>query len=369
MKEPMNTDMHKEIGVAVDLGSTTIAVCCLDMVTKNEILSFSFANPQHIYGADVITRIKHCVDNPSMINKMHLLVEDSLQLQLKEHLGDAYSHVSSIVYSGNTTMLHIMRELSLNGLSRAPFQPVDLHYKEEICQGISYIFLPGFSAFVGADILAGAKYLQMGKTDAYELLVDLGTNGELLLLNKEKGFASSTACGPVFDHVISGAKYGSESMKIIANCVKRGLIDRTGKLADALFEKGIVIDKNFTVKQENIRNFQLAKGAIHAGIQCLLDKAEITAKDVSKVYISGGLGFYMNQRDAFTLKMLPMEFADKIEISGNTSLEGAKTILLVEKDKKAQLLSEYERICKHTESFELANAESFQERYINSLEF
>ena len=75
MKEPRNTDMHKKIGVAVDLGSTTIAVCCLDMVTKNEILSFSFANPQHIYGADVITRIKHCVDNPSMINKMHLLVD------------------------------------------------------------------------------------------------------------------------------------------------------------------------------------------------------------------------------------------------------------------------------------------------------
>lgn len=369
MNEPMNTDMHKQVGVAVDLGSTTIGICCMDMVTGTEMLSFSFTNPQHIYGADVVTRMKHCVDNPSMIKKMHLLVEESLQLQLKEYLGEAYSDLSFIVYSANTTMLHIMRELSLNGLSKAPFQPVDLNYSEEKRQEITSIFLPGFSAFVGADILSGTEYLQMGKTDAYELLVDLGTNGELLLLNKEKGFASSTACGPVFDHVITGAKYGSESMKIIANCVKRGLIDRTGKLADALFEKGIMIDKNFRVKQENIRNFQLAKGAIYAGIQCLLNKAEITAKEVAKVYISGGLGFYMNQRDAFILKMLPEEFADKIVISGNTSLEGAKKFLLNLHEDKSALLQEYENYRNRVESFQLANAEHFQEYYMDSLEF
>lgn len=382
MTDQKRTTTINEIGVAVDVGSTSIGVCCVDLAHKTEILSFSFANPQYIYGADVVTRMKHCVEDSSMLYKMRALVEDGLYVKLKEYLQERYTNISCIVFSGNTTMLHILRGLSVEGLSSAPFQPVSLEYAEiksvrediedkwkECCQYITNIYLPGISAFVGADILAGAEYLQMGKTENYELLIDLGTNGELLLLNKERGFATSTACGPVFDHVISGAKYGSESMKVIANCVKSGLIDKSGKLADALFEKGISIDKNFTIKQENIRNLQLAKGAIYAGVQCLLEKAGITAQDVAKVYISGGLGFYMDKRDAFTLKMLPKEFADKMIISGNTSLEGAKRFLLSDSEKRVKILKTWENIYKCTKSFELANCERFQEIYLNSLDF
>lgn len=372
------------IGVAVDVGSTSIGVCCVDLTHKTEILSFSFANPQYIYGADVVTRIKHCIDDSSMLHKMHMLVEEELYEQLKERLKEQYSLISVVVYSGNTTMLHIMRELSVEGMAKAPFHPVELEYAENIIarydeknnksNDAEYpykknIYLPGFSAFVGADILTGAQVLQMGQTDAYELLIDLGTNGEMLLLNNKKGYATSTACGPVFDHVINGAKYGSESMKVIANCVKRGLIDKTGKLVDALFEKGIAIDKNFTVKQENIRNFQLAKGAIYAGIHCLLDKAGTKAGEIAKVYVSGGLGFYMDKRDAFTLKMLPEEFADKIVVSGNTSLEGAKYMLLTTDVERIHLLQKYDNIRNRTECFELANYENFQEIYMNSFDF
>ena len=278
-------------------------------------------------------------------------------------------------------MLHILQELSIEGLAQAPFQPVNLEYVEKIlinddvdagnrmCSSVKNIYLPGFSAFVGADILSGASYIQMGNDETYELLIDLGTNGELLLLNKEKGFASSTACGPVFDHVISGSKYGSDSMKVIANCVRRGLIDRTGKLADSVFEKGISIDKNFIVKQENIRNFQLAKGAIYAGIQCLLEKAHITVQDISKVYISGGFGFYMDIRDAFTLKMLQKELKDKVEILGNTSLEGAKQWLLAKDTERKHILKMYQAIKQRTQSFELSNLDCFQDYYIQALDF
>lgn len=371
-----------DIGVAVDIGSTSIGVCCMDLCHRTEILSFSFANPQYIYGADVVTRIKHCVDDKKKAEEMKSLVENTLQERLREHLGTDYQHVSRIVYSGNTTMLHILRELSLDGFAYAPFQPADMDYYEtkvclsRNCKGIqekhweiTKQYLPGFSAFVGADILSGATYLEMGRMKNYDFLIDLGTNGELLLLNEEKGFATSTACGPVFDHVICGAKYGSDSMKVIANCVKRGLIDKAGTLADAFFEKGISIDKNFTIKQENIRNFQLAKGAIRAGIQCLMDKAEITVNDIDRVYISGGLGFYMNIRDAFTLKLLPEKFKDKIIVSGNTSLEGARKVLLASDEERAHLLQEYDAMRNRTESFELANCEGFQEIYMNSLNF
>ncbi len=376
------------IGVAVDVGSTSIGVCCVDLIRNIEILSFSFANPQHIYGIDVVTRIKHCVDDVSMLHKMHIQVEEELYTQIKEHLQERCFSISTIVYSGNTTMMHILQELSVKGLAQAPFKPVCLEYAEKIIEKndlnddlitdvkhtkkyshIKNIYLPGFSAFVGADILSGASYLQMGKTGDYDLLIDLGTNGEILLLNKENGFATSTACGPVFDHVINGARYGSESMRVIANCVKRGLIDKTGRLTDALFEKGIMIDKNLTVRQENVRNFQLAKGAIYAGVQCVLDKANIKNDDISKVYISGGLGFHMDKRSAFILKMLPEEFEDKIVVLGNTSLEGAKRWLLSTKEEQADLLQEYDLIRKRTESFDLANFDGFQDIYMNSLEF
>lgn len=366
-----------DIGVAVDVGSTSIGVCCVDLTNRVEILSFSFINPQHIYGADVITRIKYCVNDSTMLHQMHITLEEELHMQLKNRLKEQYHLISCIVYCGNPTMLHILQELSLDGFAQAPFIPTSLEYIEQIkkCTNngknadVTNIFLPGFSAFVGADILAGAHVLRMGQSDSYEMLIDLGTNGELLLLNNVKGYATSTACGPVFDHVISGARYGSESMKVIANCVKRGLIDATGKLADVLFDKGIVIEKNMIINQENIRNFQLAKGAIYAGVHCLLKKAGIQSEEVSKVYISGGFGFYMNQRDAFTLKLLPETFKGKITVCENTSLQGAKMILLATKDERKDIIKEYERIRKRTESLELANHALFQKIYMNSLNF
>ncbi len=363
---------NSEIGVAVDVGSTSIGVCVVDVEHRTELLSFSFANPQYVYGADVITRIKHCSEKEEVQREMQYLVECGLKEQLSERLGEDVSRITKIVYSGNTTMLHILRGLSVAGLGTAPFTPVDLDYAEiqdtsKVLSNIKHIYLPCLSAFVGADVLAGATHLQMGRKASYELLIDLGTNGELLLINQEKGFATSTACGPVFDNVIGGAGYGSDCMKTIANCVRRGLIDSTGKLQEVLFDKGIVIDKNLIVKQEHIRNFQLAKGAIYAGIQCILKQAEIVPEDVEKVYISGGLGFYMNVRDAFTLKLLPEEFSDKIVISGNTSLEGAKQFLQTENCEN--WLQEQEGIRKRTKSFELANQKNFQECYLTALEW
>lgn len=370
MTDRKYTDSVYDIGIAVDVGSTSIGVCCVNLSDKNEILSFSFTNPQHTYGADVVTRIKYCVEDDLMLHKMHMLVEEELHSQWIKHLGKQYPSISNVVYSGNTTMLHILRELPVIGLAQAPFTPVDLEYAQKcVSQNINYMYLPGFSAFVGADILSGAEYLEMGKEESYELLIDLGTNGELLLLNKKNGFATSTACGPVFDHVISGSKYGSESVNAIAACVKRGLIDETGKIADVFFEKGISIDETLVIKQENIRNFQLAKGAIYAGIQCLLKKASITTDEISKVYISGGLGFHMNWRAALTLKMLPQEFLNKIIISGNTSLEGAKRFLVASVKQKRDVLTEYNHIKKRTISFELADCDEFQEMYMHSLDF
>lgn len=391
--ESQNIDsLIGNIGVAVDLGSTTIAVCCMDMTSGSEIVSFSFSNPQGTYGADVITRIRHCIEDKALLCQMGEMVKKALAEHLREQLGTATLSVCRIVYSGNTTMLHILRGMSVEGLAAAPFTPVTLEYEEQEEElfsalpdeqlknmqnmnartgehKVTVLYPPGFSAFVGADILTGATYLEMGQSKTYDLLVDLGTNGELLLLNDTCGYAASTACGPVFDHAVTGAVYGSESIKAVANCVKRGLIDSAGTINEPFFEKGIEIDKGFVIRQQNVRNFQLAKGAINAGIQCLLSKAGITASDIGNVYISGGLGFYMDIRDAYTVKMLPEDFRDKVKVSGNTSLAGAKRLLMAENGEKEELLAYYEGIRKRTESFELADMDSFQDIYIQALDF
>jgi uncharacterized 2Fe-2S/4Fe-4S cluster protein (DUF4445 family) len=276
-------------------------------------------------------------------------------------------------------MQHILRCLSVEGLSKAPFTPVSLDYFEcEVSHednkavineagNVRELFLPGFSAFVGADILAGVEYLGMGKSNRYDLLIDLGTNGELVLLNNQKGYATSTACGPVFDYGISGAVYGSECIKAIAMCIKRGLIDETGLIKEPFFEKGIDISDDITISQVQLRRFQMAKAAIYAGVISLIKKADIDYDDIENVYISGGLGFYLNIRDAFTVKMLPEQLKDKITVSGNTSLSGAERFLL--SDDKDTILANYESIRSRTESFELADYERFEGIYIDSMNF
>lgn len=364
------TPTEHQIGIAVDLGSTTVGVYCVDMTTKEEILSFSFANPQYIYGTDIITRINHCISDVHKIEQLRNLVLDELHNQLKSVLFDAYSRISTIVYSGNTTMLHILRGLDLSGMAKAPFTPVDISYYEEKDSkdfSISYQYLPGISAFVGADILAGVTYLDIGNKEEYDLLIDLGTNGEILLLNNQRGYATSTACGPVFDYGVKGAVYGSDTIHAIAACLKRGLIDSNGTIQAPFFEKGIQMDKDFVIKQDHVRNFQLAKGAIYAGIHTLIAEANISFDQIQRVYVSGGLGFYMQIRDAMTVKLLPKEFENKIIISGNTSLEGAKQFILSEN--KQTILETANQIICRTNVIELANSETFKSFYISAMNF
>lgn len=378
MTELKHTDSLYDIGIAVDVGSTTIDVCCVNVTHNTDILSFSFANPQHIYGADVVTRIRYAMQSEENRIQLRDMVYHALKEKLEDYLGDRVSFVKEIVFSGNTTMLHILQGFSVDGLSCAPFTPVSIEAEKKCIEwnwfdedkiGITCIFLPGISAFVGADILAGAMYLEMGYQDKYDLLVDLGTNGEILLLNQSKGYAASTSCGTVFDSAVTGARYGSECIRVIANCIKRGLINADGVLAEPFFEKGIQLDKGYSIKQDHIRKFQLAKAALYAGIVCLIQEASIDWRQIGKVYISGGLGFYMNIRDAFVVKLLPEELAGKICVSGNSSLEGAKQWLLATDTERMNRMQQYESVKRRTKCIELSNLSIFKDCYIQALDF
>lgn len=373
-----HTDSVYDIGVAVDVGSTTIAVCCVDMTHKTEILSFSFSNPQYLYGVDVVTRIRYAMQSEANRIQLGEMVYHTLQTKLEESLKDKVRFIKEIVFSGNTTMLHLLLGFSVDGLAGAPFTPVSLELEKRSMEwnwcdkdkmNITCIYLPGISAFVGADILTGAVCLEMGKQEQYDLLIDLGTNGELFLLNQNIGYATSTSCGTVFDSAVTGARYGSECIRVIANCIKRGLIHKDGVLSEPFFEKGISFDKGYRIKQDHIRNFQLAKAAIYAGITCLKCEASIDWNQIGTVYISGGLGFYMNIRDAFTVKLLPKQLEGKICVSGNSSLEGAKQWLLALDAERVHKMEVYEGLKQRTKSMELSNLDIFQDCYIQALDF
>lgn len=410
MSKVLNFPKQNNVGVAVDVGTTTIGISCVDLYSHEEIISYLFKNPQGRYGADVITRIKTCIDDSGMLNTMSEMLTETIYKTLKTNLGQKYNNISDVCFSGNTTMLHILRGLSVEGLAAAPFNPVtlDLYQSKRVFdvsdeninevnsnKTIKEIYLPGFSAFVGADILSGAAYLGMGKKEKYDLLIDLGTNGELLLINKDRGYATSTACGPVFDHGVIGAIYGSECIHGIAASLRSGIIDKTGLIKGIFFDKGIELDNRIIIKQEHVRRFQMAKAAIYAGVLCLMEKAGIDYDDIGNVYISGGLGFYMDVMDAFTTRLIPKELRGKITVSGNTSLLGAQMFIMAyegnnkedtgyqntdnvindHKDRKREMLSrtditeEYDGMRVRTEAFELADYDGFQDIYINSMNF
>lgn len=368
--------MKNEIGAAIDLGSTSIAVSLIQLNTGEEINTCSFPNPQISYGGDVITRIRYCMEDLTHLKELSDILWNALYEKITELLQDDFIQLRIMVISGNTTMLHILQNLSVKGLARAPFEPVTTDFSEglisdkQMFSGVSVLYPPGFSAFVGGDILSGAQSLMLGQHTAYDLFVDLGTNGELLLINKDRGYASSTACGTVFDSAITGAGYGSDCIRAISQCLRRGLINKEGLLAAPYFETGICIDEKVTIKQQHIRNFQLAKGAIYAGILSLMKEAAIDFSDIGQLYISGGLGFYMNIHDAFTVKLLPKSLQGKIRVCGNTSLAGAKNLLLSKhNDTLSEILQEYQNLKSRTESIELANIKQFQSIFMESLNF
>lgn len=365
----MVTEPSACIGAAVDLGSTTIAIQCMDIKSGTILKSATCPNPQYLYGADIITRIQYCIKEEHMAVVLKNIVQDTLQEQLQHLLGEHISDLKKIVISGNTVMQHILRGFPVNGLSMSPFTPFSLEAGEDVWEfdGISVpVFYPqGLSAFVGADVISGGAFLQMGNEEDYEILIDLGTNGEILLLNDKTGLATSTACGPVFDHAVSGAGYGNESIHAIANCIQRGLIDETGTIADVFFDKGIKIAKNFVIQQGNVRNFQLAKAAIYSGIICMKQNAGITWEQISKIYISGGLGFHMQLRDAFIVGLLPQPLKGKTIVSGNSSLSGAIEFLRNPDSMKKRCA----QIVEKTTAVELANLEHFQEEYIKAMYF
>lgn len=352
-----------------DIGTTTVA---MQAVKGNEVLAtYAALNPQRRFGADVASRI-------AAANEGHLqeLAED-----IRQCMEDGITNLVKqcglepefVVAVGNMTMNYLFRAVSPEVLGRYPFGPVDTEAKQMVLQGKQWYLIPGISAFVGGDVLSGIRVLDMAQSGQIQLLVDLGTNGEIVLNKSGTLFGTATAAGPAFESGVSEPVMGADFIKAVAKLLEEKAVDATGLLQEPYFVNGITVD-GILVKQEDIRELQKAKAAIALGIEILCERSGVDINRIETIYLAGGFGYYLSPESAIRIGMFPEHFGGKIQAVGNSALLGAKEF--------GKLLAEYEpgdrmQVLQHAcskvqaacQSINLAEETGFADKYLEWLSF
>lgn len=283
---------QRERLVTADVGTTTIAMqlYAADGTVEDTVVSL---NPQSVYGADVLSRIQ-AAENADVADDMRRMVTDTLEAGIKRFQSRiAEGESLRMVLAANTTMVYLLMGWDTKELGRAPFAATHLDAVQTQIAGVLTHIVHGLSAFVGGDIVAGMLASHMTEREEITLFIDLGTNGEMALGNKERVIACSTAAGPAFEGGVNRGVWGSDMISLIAKLRREQLLDETGLLAEPYFDTGVKIG-NVCVTQASVRAIQLAKAAIAAGIQILLREYGITEEEVDCVVLAGGFGYYLS---------------------------------------------------------------------------
>lgn len=356
--------------IAIDLGTTTIAMQARALSDGRALGTFQRMNPQRSFGSDVISRMQAALDGQAsslqesveavLLEGIRRLQEavretgaDGLSKTARETEADRSSKTgmglevlvaseegaasngfsdnpAGIYLAGNTVMEHLLAGLSVEGLSHFPFEPVTLAEQRialsEEKKDVSVVLLPGLSAFVGADLLAGVLVCGMHEKESVSLLIDLGTNGELVIGNRDKLMCTATAAGPAFEGGPGNCAPGTDMIAVIADLMEEGIVDETGLMEEPWFESGIdrqTSNGALHVTQEQIRAVQMAKAAVYAGICVLTKEYGVALSDIDAVYLAGGFGYFLDVRKAARIGLFPGELTEKVRAVGNTALAGA----------------------------------------------
>lgn len=363
--------------ILADIGTTTIAMELYDS-EGNKVAEYVRPNPQRTFGADVISRIL-AAQNPMNAKQMQSLVKKILRDGVKE-FRNAYKNqetetcdeapvslCNTVMYiAANTTMLYLLMGHDTAPLGEAPFRAEYLEAESLSLDGVHALILPGLSAFVGADVLAGILACAIQEKEDVSLLIDLGTNGEIVLGNKEKIYACATAAGPAFEGMLKAegqAVWGADVVKCVAALLKEGVLDETGLLAEPYFSEGISVG-GVKLTQEHIRNLQTAKAAIASGIKILTDKFGIGPKDVKNVYLAGGFGYFLEEEAAIKIGLIPKEFQGRTKAVGNSALAGCFAYHTdAEKAEKITRIKELTRV------INLADEKDFADIFVSNMNF
>lgn len=349
-----------ETVVAVDLGTTTVGMYLVNAATGEQMGVFVALNPQQLHGPDVISRISAA--SGAAREELRTLILETIENGVIKLIKD--KKPSKIVISGNTVMGYLLMGYDTAKLGVYPFEVEHQGTFTTEIAGIPTVLMPGISAFVGGDIVSGLYTLGFAEKNDVSLLLDLGTNAEMVIGNAKKRIATSAAAGPAFEQKM----YATQLISAAAQMLAEGKMDETGCLADEYFELGCIVGR-MLVKQEDIRSLQMAKAAVRTGIELLVEKYGVTLEEIDTFYLAGGLGFYLDLDAAFAIGLFPEELKDKVQVVGNTSLEGAYRYAMDERNAKESLNKALKMLTEETEEFSMAEAEGFDKRYITAMNF
>ncbi len=448
---PLNTAPAAPFGIAVDVGTTTVVAVLVDLTGGEIVNTASALNAQVRLGDNVLTRIQACMTHPRMIGRLqHAVVARTLQPLVEQLLREsrvAAEQIASLVIAGNTTMLHLLAGVDPSAMGVVPFTPrflehLVLRLGDLPLRGPSRTsrtaeasenpaaaadaaavpfaargqpnpavhLLPGAAAYVGADVIAGVFASGMVYQSEPSLLVDVGTNGEIVLKHGEQFLGCATAAGPAFEgsglscgmragrgaishihlepdstapdiEVIGNVPpvgvCGTAYVDFVAQARRAGILRHNGRFApDADTHPRVRAGKHgreFTVadgadgkpiyvSELDVARLLQAKAAIAAGIVCLLNRVGLTPADLNMLYLAGGFGFHMNIDNVICCGLLPGFRPEQISLVGNTALAGAYLALL-----DSGVLAEMKQIAARLETIELNLDPAFESCYIDQL--
>lgn len=420
------TAAGRPFGAAVDIGTTTVACALVDLRTGTAVERLGGLNRQRPYGADVITRLQYVREHPDGGERLRTLIVGQLGDMLRAlcaRRGLDPAEIGRLTAAGNTVMLHLLLGAPAGAMAEAPYTPaftggMELTAAETgLPVGGPVDILPGVSAFVGADITAGLVACGVPQAPKPVLFLDLGTNGEIVLGGRETLTCCAAAAGPAFEgggircgmagvpgavsrvdfdadpvcEVIGGGPAagicGSGVLDTAAQLFRHGVVEASGRMRAPEETAGLRPDlaarltrigdeRAFTLvpaspgraavvfTQRDVRQVQLAKAAIRAGVSLLLQHSGIGPGEVSRVLVAGGFGSYMRLDSAFAVGLLPPALRDRTESVGNAAGEGAR-LCLVSRG-AAALADETARRMRY---IEMADRPDFEENFIGSMAF
>jgi uncharacterized 2Fe-2S/4Fe-4S cluster protein (DUF4445 family) len=412
------------LGMALDLGTTTLEGRIYDLETRQMLSEGSLVNPQLSLGADLITRIQFALEPNGGETLKGLVLQGINKLieRLTKQLELSPQQIMQLTIAGNSVMVHLLLGLNMEGLSAFPFQPsmtasltttageIGISLAE---RAMIYLF-PLIGGFVGGDAVADIISTGMHHENDPHLLIDLGTNGEVVLSTKDAIWAASTAAGPAFEggeiswgmraeegaildlDITNGWRIktignapprgiaGSGLIRIVVRLLSVGILRPDGRIKkewELSMEQRALVgehlrqgvqgleilldpDRQIALTQMDIRQLQLAKGAIRSAVDALLQDAGLKPESLQKVYVAGAFGSHVDAESLLQLGVLPEMAGEKIRPAGNSSLAGAAMALFTE-----EVRLEAEELAWRIRHLTLETREDYQEMFVKTLGF
>jgi len=419
--EPGDTT-DRNYAIAVDVGTTTIYSQLLDVKTGKFLSSYGEYNKQISYGEDVIARIIYAA-KPGGLEKLQAVVIETINKLIKKMIRRARidrDEISSITLAGNTTMTQLLLKVNPKYIRLSPYVPASTLFAPikavdlgiELGDHVTALVYPAISSYVGGDIVAGVMGSGMYRTDKLTLFMDIGTNAEIVIGNKDWLACAACSAGPAFEG--GGIKFGMRAAKgaiedfsidpvtfepmnitignvrpkgicgsgliiIAATLFEMGIIDNRGKFnrdlntprirkTDDIFEYVLAwkhetqIDRDITLTEPDLDNLIRAKGAIYSGCVTLLEEVGLNFSDIDQIFLAGGFGSYIDLEKAMVIGLLPETDLDTVRFVGNGSLMGAKMSSLTNRIRKDVV-----DVTRRMTNFELSETPSFMNNYVAAL--